>query len=240
MKKIYTTLLLLLICYISYSQFKLSTYLPQSTNITKTIDYKYFIVGLDIPDSVTIYSVYLLTKNQCELVKADNLKKDNDPTKVIRKNNFKNESSINYIHVSDYESSGYDKGHLTESESLLFDKNAQILCFMITNMTPQYHAFNAGIWKSLESYGRLQAEVRDSTLITSGIILSSKYFVKTKNGSLYASKYNFKVLYFIKTKTYEAYVLENNIKAATQSFTKYKIDIRELEKQSGLKFNYIK
>ena len=51
-----------------------------------------------------------------------------------------------------YTNSGYDRGHLASSYSIAkcFGNAAQMQTFLMSNVVPQRHAFNAGIWKSLE------------------------------------------------------------------------------------------
>jgi endonuclease G len=221
MKKILLILLLICSFTLTYSQFKLSNFLPQSKIITKTIDYKYFIVGCDEKDSVTIYSEYLLTKKEYE------------NHAEARTNKFFNSKEINYVHLSDYFKK-YDRGHLSNAEDMSYNKHAEDTCFVITNMTPQVPSFNRGIWHTLENYTRKAVENNDSTIIISGIILSSVFDDKT----LKVARYNFKIMYFLKTKKYEAYLLENT--KSTESLDKFKINIRDLEDETELKFTFIK
>ncbi len=51
-----------------------------------------------------------------------------------------------------YTNSGYDRGHLASNYSIAkcFGDAAQKQTFLMSNVVPQRHALNAGIWKSLE------------------------------------------------------------------------------------------
>lgn len=51
-----------------------------------------------------------------------------------------------------YTNSGYDRGHLASSYSIAkcYGTTAQIQTFLMSNIVPQRHSLNAGIWKSLE------------------------------------------------------------------------------------------
>ena len=51
-----------------------------------------------------------------------------------------------------YTNSGYDRGHLASSYSIAkcYGATAQLQTFLMSNVVPRRHAFNAGIWKSLE------------------------------------------------------------------------------------------
>ena len=65
---------------------------------------------------------------------------------------------------NDYRNSGYDKGHLCPAADQKWSSEAMTDCFVMSNMTPQEHALNAGAWKTLEEKERLWAQ-RDSALV---------------------------------------------------------------------------
>ena len=52
----------------------------------------------------------------------------------------------------DYASSGYDRGHLAPNYAIAthYGAAAQRETFLMSNITPQRHALNAGLWKELE------------------------------------------------------------------------------------------
>ncbi len=52
----------------------------------------------------------------------------------------------------DYTSSGYDRGHMAPNQSIgaCYGDAAQMETFLMTNVTPQLHSLNAGVWKNLE------------------------------------------------------------------------------------------
>lgn len=53
---------------------------------------------------------------------------------------------------SDYTGSGYDRGHLAPNFAIAthYGDEAQRETFLMSNITPQKHALNAGLWKELE------------------------------------------------------------------------------------------
>lgn len=54
--------------------------------------------------------------------------------------------------ISDlYRNSGYDRGHMVASNDRQSSSEANYETFVYTNVCPQTHSFNAGIWKRLES-----------------------------------------------------------------------------------------
>ena len=52
----------------------------------------------------------------------------------------------------DYTGSGFDRGHLAPNFAIArcYGEEAQRETFLLSNVVPQHHAFNAGLWKSLE------------------------------------------------------------------------------------------
>ena len=72
----------------------------------------------------------------------------------------------------DYRSSGYDKGHLAPNADMNWDLTVQQECFYMSNMSPQTHAFNAGLWSRLESLVRDWAIAYDSIYVVTGPVLT--------------------------------------------------------------------
>jgi endonuclease G, mitochondrial len=56
------------------------------------------------------------------------------------------------VQPSVYNNSGYDRGHLAPNHAIAmrYGSRAQEETFLMSNITPQKHALNAGLWKSLE------------------------------------------------------------------------------------------
>ena len=58
--------------------------------------------------------------------------------------------TIAQVTSDQYTNSGYDRGHLASSYSIAkcFGTAAQLQTFLMSNVVPQRHAFNSGMWKS--------------------------------------------------------------------------------------------
>jgi endonuclease G len=56
------------------------------------------------------------------------------------------------IEPSDYSGSGYDRGHLAPNFVIAtrYGRRAQTETFLMTNITPQRHSLNSGLWRELE------------------------------------------------------------------------------------------
>ncbi|MEO6568296.1 MAG: DNA/RNA non-specific endonuclease [Opitutaceae bacterium] len=75
------------------------------------------------------------------------------PTPKPRPDKFEvDRRTIARVGPEDYSNSGYDRGHLAPNYAIAtrFGEDAQRETFLMSNITPQLHALNAGVWKELE------------------------------------------------------------------------------------------
>lgn len=95
--------------------------------------------------------------------------------------------------LDDYRDSGYDRGHLCPAGDMRWSRQAMHDCFLLTNMSPQRNALNAGAWKNLEEKCR-QWAVRDSALvIICGPVLTDRLTSSIGSGVAVPERY-FKVI----------------------------------------------
>jgi DNA/RNA endonuclease G (NUC1) len=88
----------------------------------------------------------------------------------VRKDAFAQDKAIaNSATPADYVNSHYDKGHLFSYDDAMCDATDKVECFLMTNMLPQIHPFNAGDWKVLEMQERVWAKVSKLHIIAGGI-----------------------------------------------------------------------
>lgn len=90
-----------------------------------------------------------------------------------RKDSFKADPAVRTGSATpkDYSHSGYDKGHLAPNADMRWDAQVQAECFYMSNMSPQTHTFNAGLWKRLEELVREWAIEYDSLYVVTGPLL---------------------------------------------------------------------
>ncbi len=72
----------------------------------------------------------------------------------------------------DYRGSGYDRGHMAPAADMKWSETAMNQCFMLTNICPQIHALNGGLWKTLEEKCRVWAAADSAIVIISGPVLT--------------------------------------------------------------------
>ena len=75
---------------------------------------------------------------------------------------------------ADYRNSGFDRGHLVPAADRAFSREAMDETFLMSNISPQRHPFNAGIWRELEEQTRDWA-VKDRRLyVVSGPLFGDR------------------------------------------------------------------
>lgn len=74
--------------------------------------------------------------------------------------------------LSDYQGSGFDRGHLAPAGDMKWSATAMSESFYMSNMSPQRPAFNRGIWKKLEEQVRAWATENGEILVVTGPVLS--------------------------------------------------------------------
>jgi len=84
-----------------------------------------------------------------------------------------------------YKNSGYDKGHLCPAADRRYSKFAHDETFLTSNITPQNHQFNAGIWNSLEQQTRYWAKLYNGVfVVTGGVLTEQMKTIGSKNVSV--------------------------------------------------------
>ena len=76
-------------------------------------------------------------------------------------------------HWRNYKNSGYDRGHLCPAGDRRFSKSAHDETFLTSNISPQEHEFNAGIWNRLEQKVRYWARKHDGLFVVTGGVLKN-------------------------------------------------------------------
>lgn len=74
-------------------------------------------------------------------------------------------------HWRNYKKSGYDKGHLCPAGDRRFTKEAHDETFLTSNINPQEHQFNSGVWNRLEQKIRYWARKNDGVFVVTGGVL---------------------------------------------------------------------
>lgn len=71
-----------------------------------------------------------------------------------------------------YKNSGFDRGHLCPAADKAYSKSAYDETFLTSNISPQEHAFNSGIWNTLEQKVRYWASKYNGVFVVTGGVLN--------------------------------------------------------------------
>ena len=74
-------------------------------------------------------------------------------------------------HWRSYKNSGYDRGHLCPAGDRKYSQFTHNETFLTSNISPQRHTFNAGVWNRLEQKVRYWASRNDGVFVVTGGVL---------------------------------------------------------------------
>ena len=135
---------------------------------------------------------------------------------------------------SDYTKSGYDRGHLCPAADMEFNHVAVEECFLMSNITPQVHDFNCGIWEELEKTVRKWAIQQHKLYIVTGpVFKDDKGTIGRDNVEV--PGYFFKIIYDEKDEPKMiAFVFPNE--KSDRPLTDFAVTVDETEKLTGYDF----
>ncbi|MFD0964325.1 DNA/RNA non-specific endonuclease [Pseudofulvibacter geojedonensis] len=126
---------------------------------------------------------------------AYELKRDHLSNKKFKRPLFYQDESIKTksAHWANFKNSGYDKGHLCPAGDRKFTKQAHDETFLTSNISPQEHQFNSGIWNRLEQKVRYWAKKYNGVFVITGGVLTDNLNT-IGNEKVAVPKYFYKVL----------------------------------------------
>ena len=147
-----------------------------------------------------------------------------------------------YTKTDNFYSSGFDHGHICPSADRLYSNKANDQTFYMTNMQPQYNAFNAGLWSKLETQIRSWATASgcECLYVAKGATIDKEeYIIKRIKGTLIAPKYFFCALLAKNSQGYKAiafWMLNESVDRSNDKLGQYAISVDELERRTGIDF----
>jgi endonuclease G len=147
-----------------------------------------------------------------------------------------------YQFTSDsYKGSGYDHGHICPSQDRVCSEEANRQTFCMTNMQPQNHNFNAGIWADMESQLRTWAKQFDTLFVCKGgTIDKSEWIIKylgSGNNKIPVPKYFFMAVLGKKGSNFKAtgfWIAQDNY--SSTALKSYAVTIQTLQNKTGIDF----
>ena len=127
---------------------------------------------------------------------------------------------------------GFDRGHMCPAASNECSGPVVLTeCFYFSNMAPQYHALNAGDWKTLETLTRKIAIENDSVHVWAGSVGAAELY-----GTVSIPTKCWKVIYIVKSKEYQAYIFDN-VDEKQKGLPTHKVTVQDITKLTGFTFN---
>ena len=153
---------------------------------------------------------------------------------VDRSNRFREDANLprgfKRVDDDDYRESGYDRGHLCNSEDRTSSEYLNEETFLMSNMIPQTQELNRGPFKFLEAYCRKLVLKKGQQLL----IYSGGFGSKGRLASgVPIPQYCWKAVY---TPSEEFYVLFPNEHTLEKNWKKYLVTKDRLEKMTGYDF----
>jgi len=138
--------------------------------------------------------------------------------------------------LADYRASGYDRGHMAPAADMAWNEQAMSESFYLSNMVPQAGAgMNRGIWMELEKRVRTWALERGELYVYSGPIYSKGDTKTIGNNKVAVPGFLYKIVLDPRQKEAIALIMPNRA-LKTDDLPRYLVSVREVEKETGLRF----
>lgn len=140
----------------------------------------------------------------------------------------------NPVKSTDYQGSGYDRGHLCPAADMALNLTSMSETFFMSNMSPMLPSFNRGIWSKLEDW------VRDSALQEGGVFVVTGPVLSKSCGSINNQSITIPCSYYKIVFTGGAspkmlgFLLSNA--GASGSVQQFVVSVDALEQQTGIDF----
>ena len=199
------------------------SYLPTSTT-NQIVKHKYYTLSYNEKFEQAEWVAYELKK---EYLKNNDFKRPyfiEDPKVTTGSADWRN-----------YKKSGYDKGHLCPAGDMEFALDAYNDTFYTSNISPQKHDFNSGIWNRLEQKTRYWAgKYNDVYVVTGGILKDSDKKIGTEKVSV--PGYFYKIILAKSEKEHKAIAFLVPNEDSDKSIYDFMVPIETLEKMTGIDF----
>lgn len=193
------------------------------------------------------WSCYIITKNNraknTDRYKSESNQYPNDP-ELAASNRWEKDF---------FYSSGFDHGHICNSQDRLYSFNANYQTFYLTNMQPQYKVFNgthpdhlySGIWIKMENYlHNFKLDYKDTMYVCKGGTIDKEEHILTRiQGKLIVPKYFFVAVLVKKMVNGQTYYKSigmwfphTNVYHGDDKLSDYTMSIKDLEEKTGIDF----
>ena len=134
-----------------------------------------------------------------------------------------------------YKRSGFDKGHLCPAGDRKFSKSAFDETFLTSNISPQKHDFNDGIWNRLEQKVRYWASKYNGIYVVTGGVLENG-LATIGNENVAVPKYFYKVILDDDNGEYKMIGFLVPAVDSDKALYEFVVPVDEIEKRTGIDF----
>ena len=198
-------------------------YLPTSTTDV-VVKHKGYQLSYNEKHEQAEWVAYTLTKNDIVYTNHKRPFFINDPKVKTKSADWRS-----------YKKSGYDRGHLCPAGDRRVSKFLHDETFYTSNISPQKHEFNAGIWNKLEQKTRYWAKKYNHLYVVTGGVLEDGLKTIGKN-KVSVPKYFYKVLLDYTKPEIKAIAFLMPHKESTKPLYEFVVSIDELERITGIDF----
>ena len=145
--------------------------------------------------------------------------------------------------IDPYPGSGFDHGHICPSDDRVSSAEANYQTFFMTNMMPQTHSLNAGIWKRMEAQVKSWGAQYDTLYVCKGGTIDDPAnilgYIGQDENAIPIPKYFFMALLGKSATGYTAigfWVDHSGNYTTANALSEFTLNIKELENRTGLDF----
>ncbi|MFA6471815.1 MAG: DNA/RNA non-specific endonuclease [Candidatus Latescibacterota bacterium] len=222
---IYAAFSIIFFCGSAFCEFKsVEEALPAHTDDRNIVRHTGYTLQYDDQYEQADWAVYILT--------AEHLKGT-----IPRTGNFRADPAVKTgsAVLDDYRKSGYDRGHMAPAADMKWSKKAMSESFYLSNMSPQKHEFNAGIWETLESKVREWGKENGEIAVVTGPVLKSD-LPRIGNNRVAVPGYFYKVILDYKMPEYKAIAFVIPNQAVSSPLQAYVVAVDSVEHLTGIDF----
>jgi endonuclease G len=199
----------------------LEEYTPKAS-LGYTIQHSYYTLSYSSTHRQAEYSYYYLSPESIRGGQA-------------RTDDFRVDPKVksNPVKSTDYQGSGYDRGHLCPAADMALNLTAMSETFYMSNMSPMAPSFNRGIWSRLEDWVREEALRNGGVYVVTGPVLSSSCGSLKESITVPCAYYKIVFTGGSNPKML-GFALSNA--GASGSLQAFAVSVDEIEKKTGLDF----
>ena len=140
----------------------------------------------------------------------------------------------------DYVGSGYDRGHMAPAGDMKWSSQAMEECFYLSNVCPQNHNLNSGVWNDLEKQVRYECKYYGTIWVVCGPVPDGNRYGTIGSNHVKVPDAFFKAL-LARRKNGDGYVAIGFIfpnEAGRKPLRSYAMTVDELEARIGMDLFY--